>query len=834
MIALDKNMNVKKWNQTAADLFGWHEEEVIDRPFPILPEFEKDAFHKMFTHVINGNVLTNVEAKRKRKNGTLIDATINPLPWYDDQGRINGYIAIIKDISAHKKNERKLAKTIKRLEDYKYVLDASSSITIIDSEGKIIYANDHFCEISKFKKDELLGKHYTILDSQYHPKRYFKKMWATIMKGDIWKGEVKNLTKDGGIWWANTTIVPLIDGNNKPVQYIAICSDITDRKLIEEELRKQQREVEYMAYFDYLTGLPNRRLFELELKQRLSEAQENCAMFALLFIDLDGFKFINDTLGHEIGDKLLREVSERFIQSKNESDVISRIGGDEFTIIVANVNDIAEIQKVAQRILALFINPFLIDNYTLHITASIGISIYPDGGESTHSLIQNADLALYRAKDDGKNTYEIFSPRLSIGAYKKFSLQNDLRDAINNGELFLQYQPKVDSKTHTIVRVEALARWDHPEWGIVSPDEFISLAEQSGLISMIGKQVLLIACKQNKKWQDEGYAPIKIGVNFSPLQFLQADLVEMVEKVLEQTGLEAKWLEIELTETAVLKNEVAVLSKLNQLRKLGITIAIDDFGTGFSSLSHLKKIKPDTVKIDKSFIKEIPADQESTEIATSIIKLAERLKIHVVAEGVETSEQAAYLRKIHCTYLQGYFFSKPLSAGKFERLLRRGKCHLGDSIKTDAEIFENRRAYYRIELPRPLIAEMTIASIGGKKIQVGMTKVLIEDIGPGGVKFSSNIKLPTRPDLILRIRTYILEEKVEATGSIVWGKEVGDIQQYGFQFDVDDKQRDEIISILNKFQVKLRNQAVSSTSWFLSISRQKFFNFSTVESSSKA
>lgn len=823
IIIIDAYNNVKLWNKGAEDTFWWKETEVKGRQYPIIPDCEKDKFIKMHSRIINGESLKGIEAKRQRKDGTLLHTIINTFPWFDRNGNITGSIAVIKDVTEQKKNEQRLALTFKKLKDFQYALDASATVSITDKDGKILYVNDRFCEISRFTRDELIGKTHRLVNSGHHSQEHFQTMWETITKGKVWNGEVRNKTKDGEIWWANATVVPFVDRNNKPYQYMAIRTDITEQKRIENELQVQKQKVERVAYFDYLTGLPNRKLFEEELRQKLEEAKVNQHMFALLLLDLDGFKFINDTIGYKIGDKLLKEVAAKLNHVRKTNEFVARIGGDEFAIVSA-MNEVDTIHQIAKGLLAIFESPFLIDGYEFYITACIGISLYPYGGESVDSLIQNADLALCRAEEMGKNQYEIFSPTMNVGAYKKFSLKNDLRKAVQENQIFTLYQPKVDSKSNKIVGAEALARWEHPEWGVVSPDEFISLAEETGLINLIGEQILLEACDQNKKWQNAGLPPIKVSVNFSALQFLQADIVDTVENVLSTTGLEPKWLEIELTETVVMKNETTTLLKLKQLRDLGVSIAIDDFGTGFSSLSYLKKIKPNTVKIDKSFVQEIPIDIENTEIATAIIKLAEKLKIKVVAEGVETIEQVSYLRKIHCNEFQGYFYSKPIPTNEFERLLKTGHCFPSEHRKTEDQSYENRRQFFRIDLQRPLIAEMTITSLGGKIVKLGMTKVLLEDIGPGGVRFTSNIKLPIRPDLILKFRMLILDKEIETSGSIVWSKEEENLQQYGLEFMMDDKERDTLTGLLNQFVVKLKNGMVTQTCCsFLSTNRNDFF-----------
>ena len=417
----------------------------------------------------------------------------------------------------------------------------------------------------------------------------------------------------------------------------------------------------------------------------------------------------------------------------------------------------------------------------------------------------NAYSAVHQASDKGRNKYQIYSENMNIETYKRFHLKNDLQKAVNNREFYVEYQPKIETKTNKIIRDGAFVRWEHPKWGIVSPDEFITLAEENGFISTLGKMVLQNACQQNKAWQLQGLPPVKVSVNFSPLQFLQTDLIQMVKEVLQNTELEPKWLEIEITENASLNNQSIVLDKLTKLQSMGITIALDDFGTGYASLSYLKKLKADSIKIDRSFVAGIPDDVEGANIVSAIIHLAQKLNIHTVVEDVETIGQLKYLRSINVDEIQGYIYSKPVSVERITEMLRKGIC-IPTSLSKDTEVnFENRRNYFRIELKTPLPGEMTIAMFNGKKVNLGSTKVEIFDIGPGGLRIKTDIKLPIRKDLILKFTMNIHGEPLELPGIIVWKKEVDfENNMYGIQFILNDREKRNVTSLLNRFQVKNR------------------------------
>jgi diguanylate cyclase len=439
------------------------------------------------------------------------------------------------------------------------------------------------------------------------------------------------------------------------------------------ELSKSLQITEHMAYHDSLSGLPNRRLFEDRLKQGIIQAKRRGNKVAVLFIDLDRFKYINDTFGHTYGDKLIQRVASRISGCLREVDTLSRQGGDEYSIMLDCIQSDQDVLTVVHRIQEELCQPFMIDQRDLHITVSIGIALYPDHGESVESLIQYADMAMYRAKEEGKNHHSFFNDDLSALLIKKLDLETGLRKAIEREELSLYYQPQFAITTGELIGVEALIRWKREGAGMVSPGEFIPIAEETGLIIAIGEWIIRTACHQAKAWQDKGYPPLKMSVNLSSLQFQQDELIPMIRNALSESHLEARYLDIEITESIAMNDVVQVTDKLQQLKSLGIQLSMDDFGTGFSSLSYLKKFPIDTLKIDQSFVRDISVDEDSKKIVSAILAMAFSLDMNVIAEGVETYEQLQFLRSYGCHEAQGYLFSKPIPSDQLQLLLEQVK-----------------------------------------------------------------------------------------------------------------------------------------------------------------
>lgn len=450
---------------------------------------------------------------------------------------------------------------------------------------------------------------------------------------------------------------------------------VIEREMREAEVRRQrlraEERVEHQAHYDLLTDLPNRVMFNDRLTLALAHANRHRRMLAILFVDLDRFKTIVDTLGHAIGDHVLRGVAERLSSSLEEGDTLARLGGDEFVILLPQIHRADKAVKLAQKVLEALKPAFHFSGHELHITTSIGIALYPYDGEDADTLLKNADTALYRAKEQGRNNYQLYTPAMNARAFERLALENSLRKALERKEFLLHYQAQQDLKTGEITGMEALLRWQHPDLGLVYPAEFISLAEETGLIVPLGEWVLRTAAAQNKAWQKAGLPPMVVAVNLSARQFQHHDLVETVARVLKETGLDARWLELEITESIAMQNADYTIIILRDLKEMGLQISMDDFGTGYSSLSYLKKFPIDTLKIDQSFVRDLSTDPNDAAIANAIIVLAHSLKLKVVAEGVETPEQKAFLKEHDCDKTQGYLFSNPISAALFEALIRQ-------------------------------------------------------------------------------------------------------------------------------------------------------------------
>ena len=445
----------------------------------------------------------------------------------------------------------------------------------------------------------------------------------------------------------------------------SLLESITERKQLEEAVRRQ-------AFYDILTGLPNRTLFIDHLGLVLSNAHRSNTILSVVMLDIDRFKIINDTLGHPVGDQLLKGVAHRLKACLREGDTIARTGGDEYSILLPQISRDEDVIKIAKKILSALTQPFAIEGHTLHIAVSVGISMYPDDGGDLDTLLQNADTAMYNAKEQGGNAYRFYNPAMNLHAYRRIMLESSLRQSLESGGLVVFYQPQIDIVSGEITGIEALVRWRHPEMGILLPDHFISLAEETGLIVPIDEWVLRTACMQNKAWQEAGFRPIVMTVNLSERRFMQPDLVETISRILKDTSLDSRFLDLEITEKTVLRDMDANVAKMAKLGDMGIQLSLDGFGTEYISLRRLRRLPIQKLKIDRTFISGILTESDYRTILDSVIDTAHSLRLRVVAEGVETEDQLSLLRRSHCDEGQGYLFSKPLPTEEFERLMAAG------------------------------------------------------------------------------------------------------------------------------------------------------------------
>jgi len=566
---------------------------------------------------------------------------------------------------ALRERDEALLKSRKDLHLARKVIEASlDGIMICNPKGLIEFVNPAFTQLTGFQFDEVIGQRPSLLQSGLHDATFYDRMWQSLHLQGIWQGEIWNRRKTGEVYPEWLTINVIRDEDGVITQYAAVFSDISERKKTEERIKN-------LAYFDVLTGLPNRRLFTDRLQVAIAHAHRHGVQLAIMFLDLDLFKRINDSLGHGIGDQVLCEVAQRLERCVREGDTVARLGGDEFVILLPEIEHVEDAAKLADRVISYVKQPLKVDEHELYVTTSVGIAVYPEDGLTDETLIKNADTAMYRAKDLGRNSYQLYTPAMNARSFERLAMESSLRHALSRHEFTLVYQGKIDLNSGRMSGVEALVRWRHPEMGLISPAEFIPLAENMGLISEIGAWVLKAACKQCQSWHELGLPRVRMAVNVSTLQFREGDVAELVKQALAESGLPPQFLELEITESVLMQRVDENAHVLQELRSMGIHISIDDFGTGYSSLSYLKRMPIDALKIDRSFVNDITEDGDGAAIVSTIINLAHNLKLRAVAEGVETQEQADFLRARGCDEIQGFLVSRPVSADDLVSLFDR-------------------------------------------------------------------------------------------------------------------------------------------------------------------
>lgn len=572
---------------------------------------------------------------------------------YADDGSPLRSVGTVQDVTAqHEADESlRLAAT---------VFDSSlNGILITSPQGIILRVNQAFSEITGYSAQEAVGQRPSLLKSEQHDTAFYRTMWASLERSGSWQGEIWDRHRDGHVipMWQSITAVR--DAKGDISHYIGIFYDITEQKRAAEHIDR-------LAHYDALTDLPNRLLFNERCGHALERARREHSGMAVLFLDLDHFKHVNDSLGHPMGDALLQAVAQRLKQQLREEDTVARLGGDEFVVILEKVAAAADAEWVARKLLEAFSEPFPVRGHDLSLGLSIGISIYPEDGEDVTNLVKNADIALYRAKEHGRGNFQFFEPHLTQIAAERLYIEGELRQAIRRQELTAFYQPQHTLSDGRLVGAEALLRWKHPELGQVAPDRFIPIAEDSGLIVPIGEWMLATACRQAKAWIDSGHPLERMAVNLSGVQIQRGDIVATISRVLAETGLPPERLELEITETYIMRQAERDIRVLEDLRDLGVKLAIDDFGTGQSSLGYLKRLPVDKLKIDRSFVMDIPQDADDAAITRAIVALGHSLRLNVLAEGVETPEQEVFLKELGCDGVQGYYYSKPVDAAAFE------------------------------------------------------------------------------------------------------------------------------------------------------------------------
>lgn len=663
-------------NRAAIHHYGYSREEFLAMTIKDIYPAKDLADLLRYIETIPNETLASKELRHRKLNGSIIfvEVTFHSL-LYNGQPAL---IVLANDITEQRRAEQALQQAEAK---YRSIFENSvGGIFQATQEGRYITANPMLARIYGYDLPEDLLDGMTNIAAQRYvdPQRWQE--FIDILKSQeaIWRFESQVLRKDGSVIWISEHARAIRDANGELLYYEGTVEDITDRKLAEARIA-------HLAFHDSLTDLPNRSLFRDRLNQAISFAERQWQeksphteqlqqegdppTLSVLFLDLDRFKFVNDTLGHAAGDCLLQAVSQRLLKSIRKSDTLARMGGDEFLILLPEIRGVEDAISVAQKILKSLESAFIISQQEVHIGTSIGICFYPNDGLDPDTLMKNADTAMFRAKEQGRNHYQLYTHSIGMRVFEHTLMENSIRRALSHSEFELFYQPQVDFASGEIVGMEALVRWLHPELGVVYPRQFIPQAEEYGLIVPIGEWIMRQACRQNKAWQDMGFAPIAMAINFSVRQFQSPGFAEIVAQILEETGLDPQYLDLEITESVVMKDENIAITLLQKLSKMGVQISIDDFGTGYSSLSHLKQFPVGKIKIDDSFIRDILENADDATITTAIIAMAHSLNLKAIAEGVETVEQLNFLRSLKCDGLQGYLLSAPISADVATQML---------------------------------------------------------------------------------------------------------------------------------------------------------------------
>ncbi|MCG5501160.1 sensor domain-containing protein [Ectothiorhodospira lacustris] len=555
-------------------------------------------------------------------------------------------------------------RTESHLQRLAFAVDQSPSIVVItDPDGAIQYVNHRFCDVTGFAPEEMLGANVQSLAQHPVEDTGQRHLMTTLQREQIWEGEFRNRKKSGETYWEQARIYPVRDEDGTIVQYIKLAEDITDRKQLTDRL-------DFLAFHDNLTGLPNRDLMMDRLTQALAQARRDKTMLAVAFLDLDDFKTINDSLGHGQGDQLLRRVAARLKGLLREGDTVARFGGDEFILMLTQLHAPRDVVPVVEKLQMAFTQPITLDKVTLVTGFSIGLAMYPADSARAEDLIRHADVALSRAKAHGPRSYHFYTRDLDEQLHERMQLEQAMRQGLEQGQFLLHYQPRVDMRTNRILSMEALIRWQHPDWGMVMPGRFIPLAEETGLILELGSEVLRQACLQIRAWQSEGQPLLPLAINLSPREFHQSDLLERIMEIMEEFAVDTRLIEFEITESAAMSSVEQTIDILSQLTRMGFRISIDDFGTAYSSLNYLKRLPVQSLKIDQSFVRDLADDPaahpEDAAIIRAIIGLAGNLGLEVIAEGVETTAQRDFLLEHGCRVGQGFLFSRPVSAAEIE------------------------------------------------------------------------------------------------------------------------------------------------------------------------
>ncbi len=659
----DRDRRLLLWNSTYESFYPWLKSSL--RPGASFRSLCEKNASRLSCITLDGEPMPGACDSNMNPGESYYVERLQGGKWYlasNRRTKEGGLVCVRTDITSSKMAEKELRKLGRALDQ------SPASVVIMDTRGIIEYVNAKFEEVSGYTPQEVIGKKHSILKNGDKSGEEYVQMWKRLEAGKEWRGVFHNKRKDGSLYWESAHISPVRGEDGEVAYFIGVNEDITKR-------RRDEAQILYQANYDLLTGLPNRTLLMERLRQNVLQAHRSHMEFAVLFIDLDRFKAVNDLYGHVVGDELMKAAASRLHAEFRETDTVARFGGDEFVVILQGVSSADVVAVIARKIIDILSQPFTLGERKISIGASVGITLFPDdvdaGDRDTDSvvgaLLSNADMAMYQAKAAGRNHYQFFEQEMQDRVKRHVALEQDLRSAVRNKELRVFYQPIMEAYSNEMIGMEALMRWEHPEHGMIDPDDFIRLAEETGLIGELGDWIFFEACRQVQEWQERYQVFVSLSVNLSARQRDKGFGPEVLNRILEDSGLDPQYLMLEITENLLLRESDQATAWLYSLKECGVKLAVDDFGTGYSSLNYLKRFPVDTLKVDRSFIQDVPGDQEDVSLVMAIVAMADSLGIAVVAEGVETEEQRLFLREIGCDYMQGYLFGKPLPAEEMEQ-----------------------------------------------------------------------------------------------------------------------------------------------------------------------
>lgn len=785
----------------------WNYEHLIGMSYSEFIHIDDvERFEAMFNAVLNGNV--QIAENFNLIYADVLEMALTLFPIISDKSSITGVCCVVKQAPSVKQASVISFNKIEQLSQ-----NSKEIIGLMDNKGFILYESQTTNHLLGYEEEDIINKEFISFIHENNRKDFINLLKGVNGKPDT-PFTMELMVKDKLGNWHDHEVTFINHKEREGQEFSGIL--YTSRDIT--EFKKQQSKILYLSTHDELTGLPNRKAFEdrVDLEIKLSTTFNKS--FAVLSLTIEGFEFLNNVINHHLGDLFIIEVASRLKSTFSRNiEFIAKVGDNSFLILTKNLHDPLSISELTDKINSYLKQVIEFQSYRIFVTPKIGISIFPHTGKDTTELIMNAKSALYLADKTGSEHYRITSQTDLEAVNKLFSLRNDLKFALNRNQFQVFYQPIYSAKTKIIECVEALMRWEHPQYGLVTPNEFIYLAEQYELIDEIGEWIFSTAIRDLARWHKKGFF-VRTSINVSPKQLKNPNFMQVITSILKETEVETKWVDIEITENYKLEDE-EIYKQLKLLQEQGFSLSLDDFGTGYNSLKNLQVIKPDKIKLDRLFVKELQTNKGSESIITSVMQMANDLDITVIAEGIETEEQKNFLVDQKCDYLQGYLFSRPVTTVNMEKLLDRQ----WNKLNTVSRDGRESREYFRLNFSYPLEATMTISELNGKKIQVSRTKILVKNIGAGGLQFISDIKFPNEYNFTFQFEIELFNELHSIMGSIVHRSTNNDLQYYGVKFILTEIQREKYIGILNKMQVLLEKSAVLPHHAFVLESAKKYF-----------